>query len=101
MEVLFMKIAIDLPDEIVEFFENSANLLDWGFENKENMLKHILLEGIEHRLEHLGSSQSLEQHRHFHMLISEERLNTHSAAFIEKATTKEEGLLEEGSGSTD
>ena len=89
MEVLFMKIAIDLPDELVDFFETSANLLDWGFENKENMLKHILLEGIEHRLEHLGSSQSLEQHRHFHRLISEERLNTHSEVFLEKVTTKE------------
>lgn len=96
-----MKITIDLPDELVEFFETSANLLDWGFENKENMLKHILLEGIEHRLEHIGSSQSLEQHRHFHMLINQERLNTHSPTFIDKVTKIEEDLLEEGSGSTD
>ena len=68
-----MDIIIDLPDELVEFFEISSNLLDWGFESKEKMLKHILLEGIEHRLEHLGASQSLDQHRRFHQIIERER----------------------------
>lgn len=72
-----MDITISLPDELVEFFEVSSNLLDWGFESKEKMFKHILLEGIEHRLEHLSESQSLEQHERFHQIIDEERLKCH------------------------
>ncbi len=96
-----MNITFDLPDEIVEFFETSANLLDWGFESKEKMLKHILLEGIEHRLEHLGASQSLSQHRRFHQIIDEERLDCHPESYIKKMTKKEGGLIEEGSGIKD
>ncbi|MHA2075428.1 MAG: hypothetical protein ACW97X_12485, partial [Candidatus Hodarchaeales archaeon] len=79
-EKIKMNITIDLPNEIVEFFETSSDLLDWGFESKEKLLKHILLEGIEHRLEHLGASQSLEQHRRFHQIIDEERLSCHPEA---------------------
>jgi hypothetical protein len=100
-EKLEMNITIDLPDELIDFFETSSNLLDWGFESKEKMLKHILLEGIQHRLEHLGTSQSLEQHRRFHKIIDEERLSCHPEAYIERMANKEAGLIEEGSGNKD
>lgn len=91
-----MDIIIDLPDELVEFFEVSSNLLDWGFESKEKMFKHILLEGIEHRLEHLSTSQSLEQHEKFHQIINEERLKCHPEKYIQRTT--DVGLIEEVSG---
>ncbi|MFX0122474.1 MAG: hypothetical protein ACFFAE_02470 [Candidatus Hodarchaeota archaeon] len=84
-----MNIQIDLPRELVEFFESASNLFDWGFDSPENMLKHILLEGLEHRLEHLADSQNLDQHVKLHNLITEERLKCHSAEFNARIESEE------------
>ncbi len=37
------------------------------------MLKHILLEGLEHRLEHFAENQSLDQHTRLHGIIDVEK----------------------------
>ncbi|MFQ5981527.1 MAG: hypothetical protein ACE5OZ_25570 [Candidatus Heimdallarchaeota archaeon] len=88
-----MKISFDFPDELAEFFESSSKLLDWGFDTAENMFKHIFLEGIAHRLEHMAATQSLDQHRRFHKLIDEERAKCHPKELLAKEEF-EEGLLE-------
>lgn len=64
---------------IVEFFDEALKLLDVGFPNRQAILKHILLEGIEHRLEHLSHNQSLDQHRKYHNIIDEEKAKCFSA----------------------
>jgi hypothetical protein len=48
-------------------------VLDLKYKNPENMLKHILLEGLEHRLEHFSENQSLNQHSRQHNIIDEEK----------------------------
>ena len=68
-----MNYNIDLPEEMVEFFDSLFRILDLGFNSSESMLKHVLLEGLEHRLEHLAENQSLEQHSKFHHIIDSEK----------------------------
>lgn len=84
-----MNVQIDLPEEIIEFFESASKLFDWGFDSPENMLKHILLEGLEHRLEHMADSQNREQHIKLHNLIDEERLKCHPEEFITQFQDKD------------
>lgn len=90
-----MNIQIDLPTELVEFFESASKLFDWGFDSSENMLKHILLEGLEHRLEHMADSQNLEQHVELHNLITEERLKSHPEEFIARMQSEESKQITE------
>jgi hypothetical protein len=68
-----MNYTIDVPEEIVDFFDSLLKILDLGFNSSENMLKHILLEGLEHRLEHLAQNQSLDQHSKYHKILDEEK----------------------------
>ena len=68
-----MKYSIDLSDELVEFFNSVFAVLDLKYTNTENMLKHVLLEGLEHRLEHFATNQSHSQHTKLHNIINEER----------------------------
>ncbi|MFX1507798.1 MAG: hypothetical protein ACFFDC_17050 [Promethearchaeota archaeon] len=84
-----MNIQIDLPTELIEFFNSASKLFDWGFDSSENMLKHILLEGLEHRLEHMADSQNVDQHVKLHNLITEERLKCHPEEFIGRLQTEE------------
>jgi hypothetical protein len=84
-----MNIQIDLPTELIEFFESASKLFDWGFDSSEKMLKHILLEGLEHRLEHMADSQNLDQHVKLHNLITEERLKCHPEEFVTRLQTEE------------
>ncbi|UCG04094.1 MAG: hypothetical protein JSW11_08920 [Candidatus Heimdallarchaeota archaeon] len=88
-EWTIVKIEFDLPPELIEFFESASKLFEWGFESPENLLKHILLEGLEHRLEHLADSQNLDQHVKLHNLITEERLKCHPEEFIAQLQTEE------------
>ncbi len=68
-----MKYDIELPEELVDYFDSVFTLFELGFTNKENMLKHILLEGLEHRLEHMAENQSFSQHKKYHNLIDAEK----------------------------
>ena len=68
-----MKYEIDLSTELVDFFSSVFAVLDLKYTNPENMLKHILLEGLEHRLEHFSENQSLNQHTKLHSIIDEEK----------------------------
>lgn len=79
-----MDIQISLPKKIVDFFDSASKLFEWGFDSPENMLKHILLEGLEHRLEHMADSQNSEQHRELHKIIDEERLKCHPEEFLSR-----------------
>jgi hypothetical protein len=92
-----MDIQIGLPTELVEFFESASQLFDWGFDSPESMLKHILLKGLEHRLEHMADSQNLEQHRKLHRLIDEERLKCHPEEFLARMQDDETKQITEGS----
>jgi hypothetical protein len=62
MDIILMKYEIDLQKELVDFFNDIFTLFDTDFTNRETMLKHILLEGIEHRLEHIAHNQIVDQH---------------------------------------
>ena len=84
-----MNIQIDLPTELVEFFDSASKLFDWEFISTDDMLKHILLEGLEHRLEHMADSQNVDQHVKLHNLIIEERLKCHTEEFIARAQAEE------------
>ncbi len=95
MEWIIMNIQIDLPTELVEFFESASNLFDWGFNSPENMLKHILLEGLEHRLEHLADSQNLDQHVKLHNIITKERLKCHPEEFVAQLQSEEPKQISE------
>ncbi|MFX1249229.1 MAG: hypothetical protein ACFFBQ_17695 [Promethearchaeota archaeon] len=90
-----MNVQIDLPKEIIEFFESASKLFDWGFDSPENMLKHILLEGLEHRLEHMVDSQNQEQHIKLHNLIDEERLKCHQEEIITRFQDEESKKITE------
>jgi hypothetical protein len=68
-----MNYDIDLPEELVNYFDSVFTMFDLGFTDKENMLKHFLLEGLEHRLEHMAGNQSLRQHKKYHDLIDTEK----------------------------
>lgn len=84
-----MNIQIDLPTELIEFFDSASKLFDWGFDSSENMLKHILLEGMEHRMEHMADSQNVDQHVKLHNLITEERLKCHPEEFLARQQSEE------------
>ncbi|MFX0049970.1 MAG: hypothetical protein ACFE8U_01635 [Candidatus Hermodarchaeota archaeon] len=86
---------------MVEFFESASRLFDWGFNSPENMLKHILLEGLEHRLEHMADSQNLEQHRKLHKLIDEESLKCHPEEFLAQLQAEETKQITERSEQSD
>ncbi len=73
-----MKYEIELSEELVDFFHSALAVLDLKYSNPENMLKHFLLEGLEHRLEHFATNQSHSQHKKLHNIIDEEK-----AALIE------------------
>ena len=90
-----MDIKIDLPTELVDFFKSASELFDWGFNSSESMLKHILLEGLEHRLEHMADSQNIEQHGKLHSLIDEERLKCHSEEFLSRIQGEETKQISE------
>ncbi|MFX0172019.1 MAG: hypothetical protein ACFE9L_08870 [Candidatus Hodarchaeota archaeon] len=96
-----MDIHLNLPLELVEFFDSPSNLFDWGFDSPENMLKHILLEGLEHRLEHMADSQNLKQHRKLHRLINEESLKCHPEEFLARLKAEETKQITEGSEQSD
>ncbi|MHA1976736.1 MAG: hypothetical protein ACW98I_07565 [Candidatus Hodarchaeales archaeon] len=68
-----MNYDLELPEELVNYFDSIFTLFDLGFTDKENMLKHVLLEGLEHRLEHLAENQSFSQHKKYHNLIDTEK----------------------------
>ena len=68
-----MKYEIELSEELVDFFQSALAVLDLKYPNPESMLKHILLEGLEHRLEHFATNQSHSQHSKLHNIINEER----------------------------
>jgi hypothetical protein len=68
-----MNYKIDLSEELVDFFSSVFSVLDQKYENPENMLKYILLEGLEHRLEHFAENQSLSQHSKLHSILDEEK----------------------------
>ena len=68
-----MNYDLELPEELVNYFDSVFTLFDLGFTDKENMLKHVLLEGLEHRLEHMAENQSFSQHKKFHNLIGSEK----------------------------
>jgi hypothetical protein len=68
-----MNYDIELPEELVDYFNSVFTLFDLGFTDKKSMLKHILLEGLEHRLEHMAQNQSLSQHKRFHDIIDTEK----------------------------
>ncbi|MHA1513192.1 MAG: hypothetical protein ACTSRJ_03925 [Candidatus Hodarchaeales archaeon] len=68
-----MNYEIELSEELVDFFSSVFTVLDLNYTNPENMLKHILLEGLEHRLEHFSENQSLNQHSRLHNIIDEEK----------------------------
>ena len=70
---MIMKYEIELSNELVDFFSSVFTVLDLKYTNPENMLKHMLLEGLEHRLEHFAENQSLEQHSKIHSIIDEEK----------------------------
>ncbi|MFW9906034.1 MAG: hypothetical protein ACFFFH_17055 [Candidatus Thorarchaeota archaeon] len=80
-----MKIEIELPTELVEFFDSASKLFDWEFNSTDDMLKHILLEGLEHRLEYMADSQNVDQHVKLHNLITEEQLKCHTETFLARA----------------
>jgi len=84
-----MIIEIELPAELVEFFNSASKLFDWEFNSTDDMLKHILLEGLEHRLEHMADSQNVDQHIKLHNLITEERLKCHTEEFIARSRIEE------------
>jgi hypothetical protein len=90
-----MDIQIDLPTELVEFFDSASKLFDWEFNTTDDMLKHILLEGLEHRLEHMADSQNVDQHVKLHNLIIEERLKCHTEEFLTRARTEEQKQITE------
>jgi len=69
-----MNYKIELSEELVDFFSSVFTVLDLKYGNPENMLKSILLEGLEHRLEHFAENQSLDQHARLHSLIDEEKV---------------------------
>ncbi|MHA2224554.1 MAG: hypothetical protein ACXAC8_05090 [Candidatus Hodarchaeales archaeon] len=85
-----MDIEIPLPDELVEFYDSASKTFDWGFDTTDDMLKHILLEGLEHRLEHMAGSQSSDQHERLHKLIEEERLKCHPKEFVARLESEED-----------
>ena len=68
-----MNYDLKLPEELVNYFDSVFTLFELGFTDKENMLKHVLLEGLEHRLEHLAENQSFSQHKKYHNLIDSEK----------------------------
>ena len=68
-----MNYDLELPEELVDYFDSVFTLFELGFTDKENMLKHVLLEGLEHRLEHLAENQSFSQHKKYHNLIDSEK----------------------------
>ena len=68
-----MNYEIKLPEELVNYFDSVFTVFDLEFTDKENMLKHVLLEGLEHRLEHMAENQSFEQHKKYHNLIDNEK----------------------------
>ncbi|MHA1995378.1 MAG: hypothetical protein ACW97Z_12620 [Candidatus Hodarchaeales archaeon] len=68
-----MNYDIELPEELVNYFNSVFTVFELGFPDKENMLKHILLEGLEHRLEHMAENQSFKQHKKYHNLIDTEK----------------------------
>lgn len=68
-----MKYEIELSEELVDFFQSALAVLDLKYPNPESMLKNILLEGLEHRLEHFATNQSHSQHSKLHNIINEER----------------------------
>ncbi len=69
-----MNYEIELSEELVDFFSSVFTVLDLKYTDPENMLKHILLEGLEHRLEHFSENQSLNQHSRLHSIIEEEKV---------------------------
>ena len=68
-----MKYEIELSEELVDFFQSALAVLDLKYPNPESMLKHILLEGLEHRLEHFSDSHALSfpEGREQHITISQ------------------------------
>ena len=68
-----MKYNIELPEELVDFFSAIFAVLDLKYIDTEKMLKHMLLEGLEHRLEHFAENQSINQHTRLHSIIDEEK----------------------------
>ena len=69
-----MNYEIELSEELVDFFSSVFTVLDLKYTKPEKMLKHILLEGLEHRLEHFSENQSLSQHSRLHSIIDEEKV---------------------------
>lgn len=69
-----MNYEIELSEELVDFFHSALAVLDQKYSNPKKMLKYILLEGLEHRLEHFATNQSLSQHTKLHNIIDEEKV---------------------------
>ena len=84
-----MNIEFELPTDLVKFFDSASRLFDWEFNSTDDMLKHILLEGLEHRLEHIADSQNVDQHIKLHNLITEERLKCHTEEFLARSRIEE------------